>query len=36
VNRDPTPYDGLATAIIREPISAAVPMIVDLLIAHQA
>jgi NAD-dependent deacetylase len=36
VNRDPTPYDGLATAIIREPISAAVPAIVDLLITQQA
>ena len=36
VNRDPTPYDGLATAIIREPISAAVPAIVDLLIAQRA
>jgi NAD-dependent deacetylase len=36
VNRDPTPYDGLATAVIREPISAAVPAIVDLLIAQQA
>ncbi len=36
VNRDPTPYDGLATTIIREPISAAVPAIVDLLIAQRA
>jgi NAD-dependent deacetylase len=36
VNRDPTPYDGLATAIIREPISAAVPAIADLLIAQQS
>jgi NAD-dependent deacetylase len=36
VNRDPTPYDGLAAAVIREPISAAVPAIVDLLIAGQA
>jgi NAD-dependent deacetylase len=32
VNHDPTPYDQFATAIIREPISAAVPAIVDLLI----
>jgi NAD-dependent deacetylase len=36
VNRDPTPYDTLATALIREPISVAVPAIVDLLIAGQA
>jgi NAD-dependent deacetylase len=36
VNRDPTPYDEIATGIIREPISAAVPTIVDLLIARQA
>ncbi|HSR85637.1 MAG TPA: Sir2 family NAD-dependent protein deacetylase [Streptosporangiaceae bacterium] len=36
VNRDPTPYDGLATELIREPISTAVPAIVDLLIAGQA
>jgi NAD-dependent deacetylase len=36
VNRDPTPYDGIATALVREPISAAVPAIVDLLIAGQA
>jgi NAD-dependent deacetylase len=35
VNRDPTPYDGLATAVIRQPISTAVPAIVDLLIARQ-
>jgi NAD-dependent deacetylase len=33
VNRDPTPYDGLARALIREPISTAVPAIADLLIA---
>lgn len=36
VNRDATPYDGLATALINEPISAAVPAIVDLLIGPQA
>lgn len=35
VNRDPTPYDEIATAIIRQPISAAVPAIVDRLIAQQ-
>ena len=27
VNRDPTPYDGAATAVIREPIGTAVPRI---------
>ncbi|OJF14354.1 SIR2 family NAD-dependent protein deacylase [Couchioplanes caeruleus] len=27
VNRDPTPYDDLATAVIREPIGTAVPRI---------
>jgi NAD-dependent deacetylase len=36
VNRDPTPYDVQATAIIREPIRTAVPAIVDLLIAQRA
>jgi len=36
VNRDRTPYDTLATALIREPISSAVPAIVDVLIAGQA
>lgn len=35
VNRDPTAYDEIATAIIREPISAAIPAIVDALIARQ-
>jgi NAD-dependent deacetylase len=33
VNRDPTPYDGIATALVREPIISAVPAIVDVLIA---
>lgn len=33
VNRDPTPYDGLATAVIREPIGSAVPAIVGKLLA---
>jgi NAD-dependent deacetylase len=33
VNRDPTPYDRIATAVIRQPISDAVPAIVDALIA---
>jgi len=27
VNRDPTPYDDVATAVIREPIGTAVPLI---------
>jgi NAD-dependent deacetylase len=36
VNRDPTPYDGIATALIKEPISTAVPEIVDLLMAGEA
>ena len=31
VNRDPTPYDGLAMAVIREPIGTAVPAIVGRL-----
>jgi len=33
VNRDPTPYDDLATAVIREPIGAAVPQICAALTA---
>jgi NAD-dependent deacetylase len=36
VNRDPTPYDEIATGIIRDPISAAVPTIVGHLIAQRA
>jgi len=32
VNRDPTPYDGLATEVIREPIGTAVPAIVATLL----
>ena len=35
VNRDPTPYDDIATAIIRQPISEAVPAIVGGLIARR-
>jgi NAD-dependent deacetylase len=31
VNRDPTPYDALATEVIREPIGDAVPRIADVL-----
>jgi NAD-dependent deacetylase len=33
VNRDPTPYDGAATAVIRDPIGQAVPQIADQLLA---
>jgi NAD-dependent deacetylase len=33
VNRDPTPYDGAATAVIREPIGTAVPRIAGQLLA---
>ena len=35
VNRDPTPYDEIATAVIRQPISEAVPAIVESLIARR-
>jgi NAD-dependent deacetylase len=35
VNRDPTPYDRIATATIRQPISEAVPAIADSLIARR-
>lgn len=27
VNRDPTPYDGLADAVVREPIGSVLPRI---------
>lgn len=33
VNRDPTPYDTAATAVIRDPIGTAVPRIADQLLA---
>jgi len=33
VNRDPTPYDSLADATVRQPIGDAVPAIVDQLLA---
>jgi len=33
VNRDPTPYDRLATAVVREPIGTAVPAIVSRLLS---
>jgi len=32
VNRDPTPYDDIATEVITEPIGVAVPRIADLLL----
>jgi NAD-dependent deacetylase len=35
VNRDPTPYDRLATAAISQPIGEVVPRIVDQLLASQ-
>ena len=35
VNRDPTPYDRLATAVISQPIGEVVPDIVDRLLASQ-
>jgi len=33
INRDPTPYDPLASAVIRQPIGEAVPAIADQLLA---
>jgi NAD-dependent deacetylase len=36
INRDPTPYDDLAVATIRQPISEAVPAIVGKLLAEAA
>jgi NAD-dependent deacetylase len=36
VNRDPTPYDTRAAAVVRTPIGQAVPAIVDQLIAARA
>jgi NAD-dependent deacetylase len=33
VNRDPTPYDPIAAAVIREPIGEAVPALVSALLA---
>lgn len=33
VNRDPTPYDEVATAVIRQPIGEAVPAIAERLLA---
>jgi len=32
VNRDPTPYDHLATEVISEPIAAAIPRVIDTLL----
>jgi NAD-dependent deacetylase len=36
VNRDPTPYDLIATAVIRQPIGEAVPAIAERLLAGRA
>jgi NAD-dependent deacetylase len=36
VNRDPTPYDGIATAVIRDPIGTAVPELAGQLLAGSA
>ncbi|MGH3305136.1 MAG: SIR2 family NAD-dependent protein deacylase [Streptosporangiaceae bacterium] len=36
VNRDPTPYDPIASAVIREPIGTAVPAIAERLLAGLA
>jgi NAD-dependent deacetylase len=36
VNRDPTPYDAIATAVIRQPIGEAVPAIAERLLAARA
>jgi len=33
INRDPTPYDRAATAVIRDPIGEAIPRITDQLLA---
>jgi NAD-dependent deacetylase len=33
VNRDPTPYDRAATAVIRDPIGQAIPRITGQLLA---
>lgn len=35
VNRDPTPYDRLATAVISQPIGEVIPEIVDRLLVSQ-
>ncbi|MEU6148846.1 Sir2 family NAD-dependent protein deacetylase [Actinosynnema sp. NPDC047251] len=36
VNRDPTPYDDVASAVIREPIGTALDWICDALAGHQS
>ena len=36
VNRDPTPYDAIATAVIRQPIGEAVPAIAERLLAGRS
>ncbi len=35
VNRDPTPYDPIATAVLRQPIGSAVPAIAERLLADR-
>jgi NAD-dependent deacetylase len=34
INRDPTPYDAIATAVVRQPIGDAVPALVDALLSE--
>ncbi|MFI5720188.1 SIR2 family NAD-dependent protein deacylase [Nocardia sp. NPDC051750] len=34
VNAEPTPYDSLATEVVREPIGTALPRLVDLMLAR--
>ncbi len=36
VNRDPTPYDPIASAVIRQPIGAVIPAIAERLLADRA
>lgn len=34
VNRDPTPYDDIATAVVREPVGTALPRITAALLRN--
>ncbi|NEW30840.1 NAD-dependent deacetylase, partial [Nocardia cyriacigeorgica] len=34
VNAEPTPYDGLATEVIREPIGTALPELVSRILGY--
>ncbi|HET9893409.1 MAG TPA: Sir2 family NAD-dependent protein deacetylase [Streptosporangiaceae bacterium] len=36
INRDPTPYDGIASALIRDPIADALPVVVEQIKAASA